>query len=235
MIKEFKINEKSITYCLTRKSVKNINIRIKPNGIIYVSANKSVSVKYIEKILLEKSDFILNALEKIKKDNIYKPTTINSIKFLGKTYPAIFVISDNEHIEFNNDKFILHFKGKSNYEQQLFILNRWYSRQCIELYDKINHEVYADFNKKNFKVPLAFITVKNMKTRWGSCNVKANKISMNLNLIKYPIECIYAVFYHEYAHFFYQDHSENFYRFLNSLYPDYNKWDRVLKNKKAPV
>ncbi|MGD1820081.1 MAG: M48 family metallopeptidase [Pleomorphochaeta sp.] len=231
MIQELKINEKSITYSLTRKNVKNINIRIKTDGIIYVSANKSVSIKYIEKVLKENSDYILNALEKVKKDNLSEPTTITSIKFLGKIYPVIFETSENEHVEFSNYKFILYLKEKTDYEQQYFMVNKWYSRQCLELYDRINREVSADYNKRNFKVPLAFVTIKHMKTRWGSCNIKNNKISINLKLIKYPTECIYAVFYHEYSHFFYQDHSKNFYRFLNLIYPEYKKWDRVLKKK----
>lgn len=234
MIKEIKINQKSITYSLTRKNVKNINIHVKPDGIIYVSANQSVSIKYIEKILLEKSDFILNALEKlknVKKDNLSKSSSITSIKFLGETYNVVFKSSESNYVEFSDDKFILYLKEKENYEMQYFILKKWYLRQCSELYDIINREVCDDFNKKKFKVQLAFVTIKEMKTRWGSCNVRDNKISMNSRLIQYPIECIYAVFYHEYSHFFYQDHSKNFHRFLNSIYPDYKKYDMLLKGK----
>ena len=67
MIKEIKLREeRTIEYELQYKKVKNINLRIKPDGRIYISANRSVSGKYIEEFLVSKADFILNALDKFK-------------------------------------------------------------------------------------------------------------------------------------------------------------------------
>lgn len=62
-----KINELEIEYNLIRKNVKNINLRINSAGEITVSANKNVSISYIEKLLLSKADFVLNALNKIEE------------------------------------------------------------------------------------------------------------------------------------------------------------------------
>lgn len=56
----------TIEYRLTRKNVKNINLRIKSDGVIYISANKSVPVEFIRELLQEKSDYILKALKKIE-------------------------------------------------------------------------------------------------------------------------------------------------------------------------
>ena len=58
MIKELKIANKIIKYELTRKRVKNINVRIKPDGMVYVSASKTVPLSTIEGFLLEKADVI---------------------------------------------------------------------------------------------------------------------------------------------------------------------------------
>lgn len=66
MIKEININDTKIKYELNIKKVKNINLRIKPDGRILVSANKYVSKKIIEEFLISKSDFIFNALYKYK-------------------------------------------------------------------------------------------------------------------------------------------------------------------------
>jgi len=67
MIKELVINNRQIQYNLQLKNVKNINLRIKPDGTITVSANKRVKEKIIEEFLTSKSDFILKALDKFKK------------------------------------------------------------------------------------------------------------------------------------------------------------------------
>ncbi len=61
-----KINNEIISYNLTYKKVKNINLRIKLDGSICVSANKRVSQKVIDDFLQSKADFILKTLEKYK-------------------------------------------------------------------------------------------------------------------------------------------------------------------------
>lgn len=55
-----------ILYNLEIKKVKNINMRIKPDGTVNVSANRRVNKKVIDDFVISKSDFILNALEKYK-------------------------------------------------------------------------------------------------------------------------------------------------------------------------
>ncbi|MDR0946574.1 MAG: M48 family metallopeptidase [Ruminococcus sp.] len=62
-----------IEYELVRKRVKNINLRIRPNGTIYVSANKRVSMKTIEEFLRKKSDFILTNLDKFEEMKKHAP------------------------------------------------------------------------------------------------------------------------------------------------------------------
>ena len=53
------INNNNISYCIERKQVKNINIRIKSDGIVYISANKNISEKMILSVLEQKIDFIM--------------------------------------------------------------------------------------------------------------------------------------------------------------------------------
>ena len=67
MIKRIKLLDREIEYDLQRKRVKNINLRIKPDMTITVSANSRVSESRIERFILEKQEFILRALEKYGK------------------------------------------------------------------------------------------------------------------------------------------------------------------------
>lgn len=66
MIKEIKLKDKIIQYDLSYKNVKNINLRIRADASISVSANKSVKEKYIEDFIVSKQEFILNALKRIE-------------------------------------------------------------------------------------------------------------------------------------------------------------------------
>ncbi|MBP5201558.1 DUF45 domain-containing protein, partial [bacterium] len=54
---QLEINGRILEYTLERKKVKNLNLRIRRDGSVYVSANKSVPLDYIENFLRSKSDF----------------------------------------------------------------------------------------------------------------------------------------------------------------------------------
>ncbi len=73
MKRPININEQKVEYNLIRKKVKNINLRINSAGEITVSANKSVSISYIEMLLLSKANFIVNALKTIENRNKISP------------------------------------------------------------------------------------------------------------------------------------------------------------------
>ena len=66
-IREIRLGEENYKYTLERKNVKNINLRIKPDKNIYVSANKRVSVRTIETFIKSKEAFILEAFQRFEK------------------------------------------------------------------------------------------------------------------------------------------------------------------------
>ena len=68
MNREIILGDRTIKYDLQYKKVKNINLRIKPDGSIKVSANKRVPQKIIDDFIISKADFILRALEKYKSE-----------------------------------------------------------------------------------------------------------------------------------------------------------------------
>ena len=63
--------------------------------------------------------------------------------------------------------------------------------------------------------------VKDMKTRWGSCNITKKRIWLNLKLIQYPPECLEYVILHELIHLRVPNHSAAFYAELDRYMPDW--------------
>ena len=222
------IKDTNVTYQIQRKAVKNINIRIKSDGIIYVSANKSVSEKYIREILIADSGKILSVIESMKLSENKKPDT-DLMRYLGKEYPVKVIHDEAEKAELVDGILMVYTIDPDNRQHIIYLIKRWKVGRCMELYQKINDEVFAKFKENEFNVPHSYVYIKEMKTRWGSCNIRDGKISMNLRLIEYPIECIYAVFYHEYAHYLHPNHSKDFHVCLNNIYPEYEKWNMILK------
>ena len=230
-MKTINLNGKEISCVLERKSVKNINIRVKSDGVVYISANKTVPEKYILELLEQDKDKIISIIEKIKKNQEKVDDDITSTMYLGEKLPVEIIDDCPERVQFDGKKVVVYtLTPKSNQRIRDIIWN-WKFDQCRNIFIDINIEVHKRFIEAGYNVPLSFITVKLMKSRWGSCNVKSGRFSINLRLMDYPIECIYSVFYHEYMHYVHQNHSADFHRDLNKIYPDYEKYDRILNGK----
>ena len=68
-----RINGMLLEYSLERKNVKNLNLHVRKDGSVYVSANETVPEGKIDEFLISKGDFIRNAQDKFKKQEQYRP------------------------------------------------------------------------------------------------------------------------------------------------------------------
>ena len=73
------------------------------------------------------------------------------------------------------------------------------------------------------------VSVRNQKTRWGSCSVK-NNISLNINLVRLPEELMDYVILHELVHTRVKNHSRQFWGEMDKLVGDGRKMRRRLRN-----
>lgn len=75
--------------------------------------------------------------------------------------------------------------------------------------------------------------IKKMKTKWGSCNIAAQRIWLNLELAKKPVECLEYVLVHEMVHFLERTHTERFRAYMDQFYPQW-QLHRAMLNQ-APL
>lgn len=78
------------------------------------------------------------------------------------------------------------------------------------------------------------ITIRNQKSRWGSCSSKGN-LNFNCLLMLCPDEVIDSVVVHELAHRKEMNHSPRFYSEILKVYPDYDRWNRWLKENGSAI
>lgn len=232
MIKDIILNERKVQYTLERKNVKNINIRIKPDQSIYVSANKQVSVAQIEKFIVSKSDYIVKALERYaeiakysQKSKLYVDG--ESFRILGHNL-RLKVVQDNKNRVSSDGSYItLAVKNLCDTELKKRTMNKWLKQQSKEVVLAACESVYPKFQKYGIEFPK--IKFRNMVSRWGSCQPSRGILTFNASLIEVPYFCIEYVVVHEFTHFLHPNHSKKFYAQLAMFMPDWKERKKVLE------
>ncbi len=75
--------------------------------------------------------------------------------------------------------------------------------------------------------------VKQMKTKWGTCNIEAQRIWLNLELIKKPVHCLEYIIVHELVHLLERHHNEQFIAYINRFMPLWRHYREELN--RAPL
>ena len=224
--------ERNFQYILTRKPVKNLNMRVKPNGEIHVSANPLVPVKYIDKFVLSYEQSLSKTLDKYEKirANTLQPLQYVSgekVKFLGEELHLLVEAAPVEGVDKIGQFLFLRVKDTTDFTRKEKIMKKWFSKMQVEVFLEICKEIYPMFKPYGIKYPL--VKIRNMKSRWGSCQPQKRVITLNGNMIAAPREAIEYVVLHEFAHFIHPNHSKDFYRLVESLMPDWKKRKTMLQ------
>ena len=74
--------------------------------------------------------------------------------------------------------------------------------------------------------------IKNMKTKWGTCNIRARRIWLNLQLAKYPVSCLEYIIIHELTHLWERYHNAHFKSLMDKFCPD---WRERKKTVNTPL
>lgn len=222
---------RTLTYELTRKRVKNVNFRAKDDGIVYVSANSRVSVKEIESFLIERGEFFFGAFERLRAREKRSEINTETVNWLGREYPVRIIHNARECAVLDETECRVFTRLGSDPEYILSLIQRAVADRFMALCRELNGEVRGELQRSGLTPPPTQITIKDMKTRWGSCSYTKGHISINIRLAAYPRETVLSVFWHEYAHYWHHDHSKRFYDFLLRLYPDYYHWNDLLKER----
>lgn len=225
-----------IHYYLEQKNVKNLNLRVRKDGSVYVSANESVPRKEIDAFVCSKASYIIRAVEKFKEMAQYKPQPKQYIS--GETFNIQgrglrLQVSEalKESISADGIYIYLEVNDINDYEKKKRMVNRFLDQQCKTVFTEILDELYPLFQKYAIERPV--MRIRDMETRWGSCLVKKKIITLNKRLLEAPRNCIEYVVMHELCHFMYPNHSKQFYTFLTMMMPDWKERKEFLDKNTA--
>ena len=225
--------ERILQYVLTRKAVKNLNMRIKPGAQIFVSASPLVPVKYIDDFVLSHEHTICKTLDKyakIKADTLQPPKYVSGekVRFLGEELHLLLEESKVEGVDKFGAFLILRVKNTSDFNRKEKVMKKWLKKMQVEVFEEICKEICPMFREYGVTYPL--VKIRDMKSRWGSCQPQKKVITLNGKMIAAPREAIEYVVLHEFAHFVHPNHSKDFYGLVESLMPDWKERKALLQD-----
>lgn len=216
----FDISVSDIRVEVTLKDIKNIHLAVyPPDGQVRLSAPKTKSKESLRMFVINK----LGWIRKHKKD-IKNQVRETDRKFIqGESHWVdgqrlrLNIIEHDEppSVSIRNKKYIdLLIRPESSKEKKEQIIKGWYREQ---LKDKIPSLI--DKWEKKLGVNVKQWGVRQMKTKWGSCNTEAQRIWLNLELAKKAPELLDYVILHEMAHLIERNHNDRYKAILDEHMP----------------
>jgi hypothetical protein len=203
-----------------RKAIRHLRLGVyPPSGRVRVAAPLGVSDEAIQRLIVSRLDWIRRhqaRFEGQSRHSVLEVITGESHDFLGQPYvlrvveqsgPARVALQGAASLE-------LFVRPATTVEDRQRVLHNWYRQELKELIPPLLARWQPVVG-----VAAAEWGVRAMRTRWGSCNTRARRIWLSLELARKPVECLEYVVVHELTHLLERRHNQRFYGYLDRFMP----------------
>ncbi len=220
---------RKISYHLHRADRRRLRIVVSPDLSVDVFAPKKASGHHIRRAVKEKAPWIARSIDKLEG---YHPLPTpkryvsgETLVYLGRQYRFKVENGERELAKLRGRFLHVRTGNKTDRKNVKRIVDEWYRKRAKETLERYMDKCYIIASRHG--IPEPFFTIRSMQKRWGSCS-HAGRITLNLKLVKLPVQCIEYVIMHELCHLKYPNHSKHFYSFLTHCLPDWRKRKETL-------
>ncbi|HBU12110.1 MAG TPA: hypothetical protein DEB31_05090 [Clostridiales bacterium] len=219
-------NGNAVNIDVHKKHVKNITLRVYPNGAVKVSAPFGAPDAAIRNFVDSKADWLMRHVARARDKK--EPPAENTVRLLGALLPFRTERSMKNGVDVLDNEVVIRTKDGS---EPARVLDAWWRKTALAYY-----ELYMDkwMEKLCGEIPARpRIRVRKMKTMWGSCTYKKGEIRFSYHLFCAPPHCVEYVVLHELAHLLYPNHGDRFKAFLTKWMPDWKERRKRLNSDSA--
>lgn len=204
-----------------RKDIKNMHLAVyPPTGRIRLSAPARTDSEIVRLFAISKLGWIKKHIKNFKEQPRETKRSFSkgeSHYYLGKRY--LLDVIDHEKrnsVQLASSKIKLYIQKECTEEQRAHIMKEWYRKELKKLVPELilKWEQIIGVTSNDWGI-------KQMRTKWGACNIEEKRIWLNLELVKKPLICIEYIVVHELVHLLERNHNEKFVKHMDHFMP---KW-----------
>ena len=212
---------------------KYIKLRVEPFKGVVVTVPTYLNYEFGLNAVMGKYEWLSNQLSITKEKENSLLHKVEDFPIRTKNYLIELKFSDIQSPKKKFKDGVITFFIPKNYDFHSIDIQNYLSENINKVL-RADAKIYlverTRFFAKKFSLDVNKITIRNTKTRWGSCSYQ-NNISLSFHLMKLPDELIDYVILHELAHTKEKNHQKPFWDFLDTLCGGKaKKLDRELKN-----
>lgn len=219
---------------IVRKAIKNLHLGVyPPHGRVRVAAPLAVSDEAVRLAVIDKLGWIKRQRGKFtdqERQSAREYVSGESHYFRGSRYLLNVIYHEGPAQVLLRNKTIIDVlvRPGSDTAQRERVVQTWYRKQLKQMAAPLiaKWEVIVG-------VKVAEWGVKQMKTKWGACNVKARRIWLNLELAKKPVHCLEYIIVHEVVHLLERHHNDCFATYMSKFMPQWRFFREELN--KSPL
>ena len=206
---------------LQRKHIKNMHLRVKaPDARVTLSAPLRMPKASIERFVRNNEDWLRRKIAEIKaRPHVqHQYVTGETLRLWGE--PKVLVVKEGRRAEcvFADARVLLTIPAGSTREQRENLLREAYRQELTAAIQGM-----APAIEQLTGLFAAEWRTKQMKTRWGTCNILKRRIWINLELAKKKPICLRYIILHEIIHLAERYHNKHFYALMSYYMPEWKK------------
>ena len=224
-----RISVSGIAVEVVRKDIKNLHLGVyPPKGRVRVAAPLVVTDEAVRLAVIDKLGWIKRQRAQFAKQPRQSEREMvngESHYFLGRRYRMrVHEVSAPPRVALRGVAYMdLFVRPGSSAESRESVLLDWHRASLRSVIT----DLLAQWQPK-LGMQATHWGIKKMKTKWGSCNVAAGRIWLNLELAKKPVQCLEYIVVHELVHLLERNHTERFTALMDQHLPDWRTRRKML-------
>ena len=219
---------------VVKKKIKHGYVRVTaPEGKIKLSVPRKYTRADVERLLEDRRDWLLKHQRLMQQREILQPkkklayVSGETVLVWGEKCELVVQEAPDEYgmVKKEAGRLILVVPSYAGYEERRKLVHGWYRRELQRMIEPLRRRCEPLVGKKAKEW-----RIRDMHTRWGTCNVGAKRIWLSLHLAKQPLEALEYVAIHELTHLWEANHGEGFKARLALYCP---QWRQVKKRLDA--